>query len=281
MTKQLNKKINTKLWDEYRGFIRTKKGGWRIGKDVLIYDYSLFYDIMKSKSLFQTLLLSITGRMPTRALADWIEQAYHCTSFPDPRLWCNQSSALAGTMKCSPIAAALAGVMTSDTKVYGARATSIISDFLKKTMLRKCEPGFTLDKYLKVDDSEKGEIKNRIPGFNRPIANGDLRCTVMVDIARKYGFVEGKYEKLALEIHTYMKERGFSGMNVGAYVAAFMLDQGFSTTEIYRIFALSVSVGAIACYTDAFDRPAETFMPLQCSDYEYQGPPQRKFLKRV
>jgi citrate synthase len=33
--------------------------------------------------------------------------------------------------------------------------------------------------------------------------------------------------------------------------------------------------GVTACYVDAVERPAETFLPLRCDDIDYQGPPPR------
>jgi citrate synthase len=57
---------------------------------------------------------------------------------------------------------------------------------------------------------------------------------------------------------------------------AFLVDQGFTPQEIYRIFSISVNSGVTACYIEAAESSPESFLPLRCCDMDYQGHPPRE-----
>src|SRR3989304_7010505 len=114
----------TAYWDERRNIIRTRNGGWRVGKGIFCHGYSIMDDLVGRVSYFEVMLLNITGRLPEKKLATFLEAAYICMSWPDIRLWCNQIGALGGTLKASPIAAISAGVMASDSRMYGPGTAS-------------------------------------------------------------------------------------------------------------------------------------------------------------
>ena len=48
-------------------------------------------------------------------------------------------------------------------------------------------------------------------------------------------------------------------------------DQGINVTELYRFSVNRVAAGVQACYTEAADNPAGSFLPLRCADIEYTG----------
>jgi citrate synthase len=65
-------------------------------------------------------------------------------------------------------------------------------------------------------------------------------------------------------------------MNINGYMSAFLVDQGFTATEVYRIFSTLVVSGVTACYADTADRLAGSFAPLKTSDINYKGAALRK-----
>jgi hypothetical protein len=269
--------MSTKLWDEQRGVIRTTKGGWQINKGVTIHGHSLLDTLLPECSWFQVWILSITGRLPERRLADWTESVWMCMSYPDPRIWCNQVSSLAGTMKCSPVAAASAASMTSDALRYASWAALHAAQWFEENLPRRLN-GESVETIL---SSRPKNAKGcpQVPGFSRPVAVGDERIPVIEKQRIRYGYERGANLTFAYEIHHYLKEHFNEEINGGGYAPAFMLDQGFSSEEIYRFYSMGIQAGAMACYVDAYDKPAETFLPMQCSDINYEGPAHRKFPK--
>lgn len=261
-------------WDHWRGVIRSRRGGWQLGKGVTVCGHSLFDDILGERSYFQLLLLSVTGRMPDRRLADWLEGIFTCLSWPDPRLWCNQVGALAGTSRTSPIAAVAAGVIASDSKVYGPGVALDTARFVVEATTRRaggCKLEAIVEPYLRG-----AERRPVIPGYSRPLLKGvDERVVHMERVAADLGFGVGPHLQACKEVSEYLYERFEEGINLAGYIVAFLLDAGLTPTEIHRVTAMAVMAGVHACYADAADRPALSFLPLRCDDIDYQGVPER------
>ena len=64
---------DTAFWDSRRNRIRTRKGGWRIGRGISVHGHSLLGDLVGSHGFFDVLYLEVTGRLPDPRLAQWIE----------------------------------------------------------------------------------------------------------------------------------------------------------------------------------------------------------------
>ncbi|MCI5208556.1 MAG: hypothetical protein D3910_07135, partial [Candidatus Electrothrix sp. ATG2] len=128
--KPKQEKNRLSFWEARRGRILSDKGGWVIGEAVYNHGYSMMDDLVGNASFFQVLILNITGRLPERRLTDWLEAYYICLNWPDARIWCNQVGSLAGTMRASPLAAAGAGILSSDSIMYGPGTTMKATEFI-------------------------------------------------------------------------------------------------------------------------------------------------------
>jgi citrate synthase len=224
-------------------------------------------------SYFQVMLLNITGRLPEKQVADWVEAMLLGTSYPDARIWCNQIGSLAGTMGASPVAAVSAGILASDSILYGPGTLQKSAEFIRHA-LHKRQQGAGVEAIIRAHQRNPG-AKPIIVGYARPVANGDERVAAMQRVSRELGFAQGDHVKLALEIDEYLRERFGETINLAGYLTAFLCDQGYSPLEIYRICSIMVSSGVLACYAEAADQPPESFFPLQCEDIDYQGKPAR------
>jgi citrate synthase len=261
-------------WDRWRGVVRSSRGGWKPGHGVALAGFSLFDDIVGKKSYFQLLILSVTGRMPERRLADWLEAIFSCLSWPDPRLWCNQVGALSGTLRGSPIASIAAGVLASDSKVYGPGVLPDTADSVR-AIAEQRRQGVPIEaivrSYLKG-----GQQRPVIPGYWRPLMKGvDERVVYMSRVAGDLGFEAGPHLQACLELSDYLYETYEEGINLAGYIMAFLLDSGMMPREIHRLLSMAVMAGVHACYSEAMDRPANSFLPLRCDDIDYQGVPER------
>jgi citrate synthase len=276
MNETANETADSTFWDAQRGVIRSRKGGWKIGKDVVLHGHSLFNDLMGRASWCQVWLLSITGRLIERHVADYCEAFWMTMSFPDPRIWCNQVSALAGTMRCTPVAGVSSGTLTSDSLQYAGWAISLSADFLAGALRQKNEPGFSIEEFLASRPKSPAGCPV-MPGYSRPVALGDERVTVLHRLLAASGIPIGEHLRLALALHHVLLSKYGEQINAGGFMAAFLLDQDFTLAQIYAFFSNAVQAGAIACYIEAADRPAESFLPMRCDDVDYQGPPPREF----
>lgn len=265
--------IPYRFWDEQRGTIRSRKGGWVVGKGVFSHGYSLLDELLGKFSYMQVVMLNATGRMPEREIADWFEAIHICFSWPDPRVWCNQVGALGGTMRASVVAAATAGTLAADAKAYGMQTLIPGMRFIQAAML-DYKRGLSAAEIVQ-EECAKNRGRPKIMGYARPVAKRDDRVGAMRQVQRELGLPEGEHQRLAYEIEEILLRDFDEAMNLNAYVSAFLADQGYTAEEGYGVAAVLVSSGVTACYTDTFGRPPESFLPLRCEDIEYTGKPPR------
>lgn len=266
-------KNKTLFWDERRGFIHTCKGGWVIGEAVHNHGFSMMDDLVGKASWFQVLHLNIVGRLPERRMADWIEAVFICLSWPDARIWCNQIGSLAGTMRATSVAGVTAGILATDSSMYGAAPLLGGVEFIQQALVKR-KGGASVAEIIQQHQRRPNSVPI-IMGYVRPIATGDERIEAMKRVTADLGFKTGDHLALAFEIEQIMLEKFNEGMNINGYMSGFLSDQGYSGEEVYRLFSTIVSSGVHACYAEAADQPPESFFPLQCQDLDYQGPPPR------
>ncbi len=266
------------IWKARRGKIITNRGGWRIGEAIYNCGYSMMDDLVGKKTFFQTLVLNVTKKIPSKKLADWFEASFICLSWPDSRIWCNQNGSLIGTTNGSPVTAAAAGILSADSRMYGPGSILGGADFIIRAM-KWYQAGMTpldiVKKELATKHVKKGN-KPVIVGYARPIATGDERVEAMQRVTLELGFKEGKHLKLAFKIHSILAEHYKENMNYVGYVTAFLIDQKFTPNDIYRIYSTWVFSGVNACYSEANDDFAGGFLPLSCNDINYVGVKSRK-----
>lgn len=267
---------DTIFWDEKRGKIRTRKGGLVINQGVVYsHGFRLLDELMGEVSYFQLLILNATSRLPERQVADWLEDTICCVSYPDARIWCNHIGSLGGTTQATPIAASCAGLLATDSRLYGPLSVVNSAKFITQALSLK-KAGMDVEEIVETLPRRRPDGTLMIPGFNRPIARGDERIPLLEKLTKKLGFEIGAHLTLAHEIEGIISTKYNEYMNSGGYRAAFLSDQGYSPQEIYRIISIYMNVGITACYSEAADQPGESFFPLRCEDVDYQGKPPRE-----
>lgn len=257
------------FWDERRGKIQSKKGGWVIGKGIFNHGYSMMDDLVGKISYMQLVVLNATGRLPERAVADWLDAIHICLSWPDPRIWCNQIGALGGTTRTSVVAATTAGTLAADAKRYGIKTILGGMQFIQRAML-DYNKGNGIDEIVE-NECNKHNGKPNIMGYARPLAKGDERVVAMGRVQRELGLPVGAHLQLSEQIEQTLLKKFDESMNINGYMSAFLSDQGYTDEEAYRILSVWVASGVTACYVDTRDKTPDAFLPLRCADIEYTG----------
>lgn len=260
--------------DSLRGKIRSTKGGWFPGKGVINQGRDMLTELVGEKTYMQIKIFNVTGREVAPSIAAWLEALSGCLSWPDPRIWCNHIGALAGAVRTSPVAATAMGSLAADSKMYGIFTLLPGMAFIKAS-LAQFDSGMSAQDIVR-DYAKRHRGKAQITGYMRPIAKGDERIQTMERVARKWGIPMGRHLELAFAIEKVLIEEFDEGMNIAGYASAFFADQEFTSEEAYQILPLIVASGVTACYIDALNKPADSFLPLRCEDVEYQGKPFRK-----
>lgn len=259
-------------WLSRRRYIRTSIGKWIGGDDIQVRGKWLLKELLNDISSTQLMVLNITGRLISRELAAWLDKVVFFTSYPDHRIWCNQIGALAGNTQASPVAAAAAGTLAADSRAYGSKIQALTIRTLEQ-LYRRYRSGESLSALV-----AEFPVRNGIPsisGFARPVKVADERLAPMKHFTSELGLETGAYVAFAETFAAYLREHHDADMNAAAYVCAFLRDQGFTATEVYRIRTSDVLSGVMACYTDLYGRASHSFLPQYCCDIEYQGPAPR------
>ena len=264
-----NKNVDTAVWDKNRNTIYSSKGGWVIGEGVYSHGYDMMEELVGHKTYMQVVILNATGRLVSREMAEWMDAANICLSWPDPRIWCNQIGALGGTVRSSVVASTVSGVMAADSRAYGSKPLLEGVKFIQHAR-KEYVKGKSVEAIVQ-EECDRHAGKPHIMGFARPIAKGDERIPAMERVASKLGFIVGEHLAMAYEIEKVLMRDFDEGMNINGYGSAFMADQGFSADEVYRIFLNTVTSGVTACYVDTANKPVDTFLPLRCDDIVYEG----------
>jgi len=265
---------NYQPWEKYHGRIVSSRGGWKIGSGVKNCGYDMMNDLVGKASYMQVVVLNATGRLPNKAIADWIETIHICLSWPDPRIWCNRIGALAGSSRTSSVAASCLGVLAAESTSYGIKPLISGVEFIEHAYTQ-IELGLSVDEFI-TEEVKKHGGKPYLMGYARPIAKGDERIPAMEKVSEKLGFTIGKHLSLAYKIEEILSGRFDETMNINGYMSAFLVDQGFTATEVYRTFSALVVSGVTACYADTADRVEGGFAPLKTTDVIYKGAPTRK-----
>jgi citrate synthase len=261
-------------WDKYRGNIYARKGGWEIGKGIMTHGYSLLDDIHGKCSMFQLMIMNVTGKLPEKRLADMLEGFFICMSWPDPRIWCNKMGVFSAQTKSFVTAAIAAGGLAGDSKIYGPGSGRTVGPFMRLAHQSIVEKKISVGEFIQLHGYRRGKLY--APGFARPLARGDERVPAMRELAERLGYQNGEYMEMANKIEAYLEEKEGESLNLAGYFAAFMMDQGFTDEQIMGVTAISVTGGVYAAYFEYVDQSPNTFLPLKVTDIEYIGPATRE-----
>ena len=251
----------------------TSMGICKPGEKVILKDKNLFEDFADS-SWLQVLLYGITGNLFNSNQAKLLDGIWKIsTSYPEPRVWNNRVSSLAGTARSTPCLGLSAGIGVSEAEVYGLGPMLWVMDFLLRAMSEK-KTGKPIEKIVDEEISRNKIIY----GFGRPVDGQDERIKPLTSLAANLGYGDGEYLNLLSEIENELCiKKSKLNMNIAALCAALCADQGFSANEFYYFMSLCFSAGILFCGKDAFEHYEGAFFPLRCSTVHYAGSGEREW----
>lgn len=258
---------------QQRGKLLDRKGGWLASEGVFSNGHDLLREMLPNKSYFHVLVLNALGFVPEDKFCRWLEAIFICLSWPDPRIWCNGVGALAGSAETTALSATAAGMLASDSVMYGPYTLRKGTEFIQSSR-KIIDDGVTVVDYINSQIKRSGG-KVHLMGFARPIAVGDERLEAMLDYTECLGYEVGPHLQLSLEMERYLIANYHESMNIGGYISAFLSDQGLNSEQVYRLFPSMVNSGVTACYVEQIEKPNDAYLPQTCSDVEYSGPARR------
>ena len=245
---------------------RTSMGGWSPEGKVVLRGRDVFQEL-KSNSWMEYLLFAATGKESPK-IARLMEGMWViCTSFPDPRIWNNRVSALAGTARSTGALATAASLAVTEATIYGLKPIKGATDFLYRAD-KRLNDGETLEQIIQ---SELKQFRS-VYGYGRPLVSGDERVEPMMEFARSIDCGEGRYTKLAFAVGNYLGNSRFKyQINIAAVCAGLLADQDMKPIDFYNLMILGFSAGAMPCFIDASNQQEGCFFPLRTSRLNFTG----------
>lgn len=258
---------------EYEERWTTDVGKWFPGERVVLRGKDLHHEL-RDVGWIAMLLLAVTGRSFSAEQVRLFEAFCTLTiSYPDPSIWPNQVAALAATARSTGMLGAGAAAAVLEAKIFGGAPIIGSIDFLVRAQ-KRLSGGADLVELVKIELRET----RGIPGFGRPIIAVDERIAPVLALARELGLADGPHLKLLFAVHEALIQLHGSFArkpNIAALMGALAADQGLSPRELYGFLISGFSIGYVACYVDAEEKPEGALFPLRCSRIQYEGRPRR------
>ncbi|WP_020408898.1 citrate/2-methylcitrate synthase [Hahella ganghwensis] len=224
------------------------------------------------KDWFSLYLFSITGKEYTIDEIKMLNYIWLCTSYPDPSIWPNHVTELAGNSRSTPSLSLMSGMAISEASIYGRRPDRRAISFLQSTN-KAVKEGAELGEIL-LAELKKYRV---VYGYGRPLARIDERILHTVKKAKELGFADGEHFQLALEVYRYLRKNKRLSMNVAALDAALCADMGM-TPEQYQLFMTPCFIaGMVPCFIDGITKPEGSVFAMRCESIKYSGVEKRSW----
>ena len=257
---------NNKTLLEHEDNWITSMGAWFAGDKVIFRGKNLHTEL-KDMEWMELYLYGITGRRFSKAQMKVFHAMWTYTSYPEPRLWNNRVTALAGTVRSTPTLALSAATAVSEASIYGHRPNARAIDYFIRTQKK-------LDQGHQLIDCIKDEFKKyrNIYGFGRPLNREDERNPHFLSLLKELGLDKGPHLKIALETDELLRSgRWRMQVNITGLDAAVSADMGLSPREHHLFSTFCFAAGMPPCYLDAREKPEGAFFPVRCDRIEYSG----------
>ena len=251
---------------EYDGVLHSRMGAAFPGSHAIFRGQDLHRDLHDLDWL-ELYVYGITGRRFTPEQLRLLHAIWIYTSYPDARIWNNRVAALAGSTRSSGSLGIAAALAISEATIYGRHIDIRTIDFLLRTR-HTIKAGGTLNACIRDEFSSKRSV----PGYGRPIVNGDERNPHLLDLAHKLGLGNGTYVRLAYAIEeALITGRWRVKMTYGALCAALAADLGLSPREYYLFMFPAFLAGMPPCYIEATEQPEGALYAMACGAVAYEG----------
>jgi hypothetical protein len=280
-----NEKCYTAKNQNYE-YWHTTTGSWFPGERIVLHGVDVLAT-MTGKTWMEVILLAITGKIPERRTAEFLDAVLALSgSIPDPRLWNNRIAALAGVTRSTPALGMSAGMAASDAIIFGFQpmmgAHNLLTEIAGQLDGGDCLENIINERLTRDLPGRPGAGKQRtlaiFPGYGRPVATGDERIPAILKLLRDYGHDQDKMVALAFRLETSLQQHGLPlRLNTGGLIAAICADQGMSALQLYYYVSHCFYVSLVACNADALRHDIGSFFPLRCNQIEYEGVEERKW----
>ncbi len=254
---------------EHEDRLRSKMGKAFLCERVVFRGKDLHHDLCQN-DWFSLYLYSITGREFTDLEKKALNFIWTATSYPDPSIWPNNNSALAGSVRTTASLALMSGMVVSEASLYGRRPDKRAIDFFLRAG-KAIDAGSSLEAFIELEL----RLYKRIYGYGRPLVNVDERIPHTIHKMQELGLRQGRYFQMALDVYQYLNKKKGLSINVAALDAAICADCGFDANEYHLFMIPAFLSGMVPCYLEANEKREGAFFPIRCESIVFSGKSRR------
>jgi hypothetical protein len=112
----------------------------------------------------------------------------------------------------------------------------------------------------------------KIPGFGRPLVNGDERLKPILLVAKECGLDDGKWLNWGRKVEKLLEKEYGITMNAAGLMACLLGDMDFSNSEILAFGTFAPVISFFGIFNEHSPAKSSPIFPLSINDIDYNGP---------
>ncbi len=249
-------------------------GGVNQDQSVTLAGYDLFTELAGKISLAGCLHLYFKKKLPSPEVERLLSAIITATIYPDIRIWPNRAVAFCAANNTGYAAGVCSGLMGIEGLMFGGNCVAACFKFLTD-LEQASNDGKSIEN--QISRLKSGKIK--IPGFGRPLVNGDERLRPILQVAKECRLSDGKWLTLGRKVETLLEKNYGITMNAAGLMACLLADMDFSYSEILAFGTFAPVISFFGILNEHSDSGASPIFPLAIADIEYRGPFPEDFSK--
>lgn len=209
---------------------------------------------------------AVTGRRADENKLRMMMNVWTGCSYPDPRIWNNRISALAGTARSTASLALGAATAVSEATIYGHRAN-------KKCihMLLRAHQAVTAGQDLEDFINTELEAGRKFYGYGRPTVNSDERIAPLVQLLKQFNLWDNEFIQLTFKLNAHLENKKNLTLNLTGLCAGIGAMLELDPIEYHAFLTPAFNIGFMPCYLDALKKPQGTLFPIPCERIHFKG----------
>ncbi|MBU1107968.1 MAG: hypothetical protein KKB51_14945 [Candidatus Riflebacteria bacterium] len=253
-----------RLWQQkaYSGL-----GGVNPDQSVTLAGYDLFSELVGNLSLAGCFHLYIKKCLPSPQVEKLLSAIVAATAYPDIRIWPNRAVALCASSGTGNAAGVSCGMLGVEGLMFGGNCVAECFRFLCD--IREGESkGISIER--QIDNLES--MKQKIPGFGRPLVKGDERLKPILRVAGECGLDSGVWLSTGRRVEALLDKKYGIQLNAAGLMACLLGDMDYSYTEVRAFGVFMPVISFFGIFHEHSRLDASSIFPLAINDIEYLGP---------
>lgn len=258
--------LDVKMLRAWREKAHSGLGGVNPDQSVTLAGHDLFSQLVGNLSPAACFHLYVKKCLPSPQVERLLAAIITATVYPDIRIWPNRAVAYCAVSGTGNAAGIAGGMLGMEGQMFGGECVARCYAFLAR--LKESEAG---GKNLESLIDGLATEQNKIPGFGRPLVQGDERLKPILRVAQECGLADGEWLAFGRRVEKMLDDRYKIRFNVAALMACLLADMGFSHSEAQSFGSFTPVISFYGVFHEHSRPDAGPVFPLSVKDVLYTG----------